>query len=165
MMNTLALLRVVAILASGLMAGLMFGDRMGPAFARRALNASSFIQQQQSIHSHYIRLLPVLSLASILSAAAWLFLVRASWNGVQFWLVLLAIVAIVIAVVLTVRVNFPINAQLMTWSAAAPPNNWKEIWSPWETIHTIRTVLWMTAFALEVAALSLFSSQAAKPNF
>ena len=163
-MNTLALIRVVAILASGLMAGLMFGDRMGPAFARRALNASSFVQQQQIIHVHYIRLLPVLSLGSMAGALAWLFLVRARRDGVEFSLVALAVVAIASAAVVTLRVNFPINAQLMTWSADAPPANWKEIWSPWETIHTIRTVLWVTAFALEVAALSLFSSQATKPN-
>jgi hypothetical protein len=61
-MDVLAIIRVVAILCSGLMAGLMFGDRMGPAFARQALSASSFVQQQQIIHIHYIRLLPVLRL-------------------------------------------------------------------------------------------------------
>jgi len=61
-MDVLAIIRVVAILCSGLMAGLMFGGRMGAAFARQALSASSFVQQQQIIHIHYIRLLPVLRL-------------------------------------------------------------------------------------------------------
>lgn len=163
-MNILAIIRVVAIICSGLMAGLMFGDRMGPAFARRALSASSFVQQQQIIHIHYVRLLPVLSLSSILSALVWLFLARAQWNGAQFWLVLLAVVAIAVAAALTVRVNFPINAELMTWTAAAPPDNWKEIWSPWEKVHTVRTVLWVGAFALEVAASSLFGSQVTGVN-
>src|SRR5258708_31966830 len=90
-MNILAIVRVVAILCCGLMAGLMFGDRLGPAFARQALSASRFFQQQQIIHIHYVRLLPVLSLSSILWALAWLFFVRARWNGAEFWLVLFAV--------------------------------------------------------------------------
>ncbi len=163
-MNILAIIRVVAILCSGLIAGLMIGDRMGPAFARRVLSASSFVQQQQIIHIHYVRLLPVLSLSSILSALAWLFLARAHWNGAEVWLVLLAVVAIAAATALTVRVNFPINAALMTWNVAVPPDNWKEIWSPWEKVHTVRTVLWVGAFALEVTALSLFASQLTRVN-
>ena len=157
-MSVLAMVRVFAILSSGLMAGLMFGDRMGPAFARRTLNASIFLQQQQIIHFHYIRLLPVLSLGSIAGALAWLVLMRARWNGVEFCLVALAAVSIASAAALTLRVNFPINAQLKAWSVAGPPDNWKEIWSPWEKAHTIRTFLWVGAFVLEVAALSIFAS-------
>lgn len=49
---------------------------------------------------------------------------------------LLAVVAIASAADLTVRVNFPTNDQLMTWSAAAPPDNMREIWSTWEKAHT-----------------------------
>src|SRR5258708_25208715 len=136
-MNILAIVRVVAILCCGLMAGLMFGDRLGPAFARQALSASSFVQQQQIIHIHYVRLLPVLSLSSILGALAWLFLVRARWNGAEFWLVLLAVVAISGAAALSVRGDFPLNAELMTCDVAAPPPHLKENWRSWEKKHTI----------------------------
>jgi len=146
------------------MAGLMFGDRLGPAYARRILSASSFVQQQQIIHTHYVRLLPVLSLGAMLGGLAWLFFLGVRWKGPEFWLVLLAMVAIAVAAALTVLVNFPLNAQLMTWNAAAPPDNLKEIWSPWEKVHTVRTVLWVGAFALEVAALSLFASQINRVN-
>src|SRR5258708_12288850 len=91
-MNILAIVRVVAILCSGLMAGLMFGDRLGPAFARQALNAYSFVQQQQIIHIHYVRLLPVLSLSSILGALAWLFLLLPPPNSPHSCLALFALV-------------------------------------------------------------------------
>ena len=158
-MSVLAIVRVVAILSSGLMAGLLFGDRMGPSFARRALSASSFVQQQQIIHNHYRKLLPVLSIAALAGGLGWLLLVRAQWNTLQFWLLASAVVAIASAAALTLRVNFPINDQLMTWSAAAPPDNIREIWSPWEKAHTVRTIFWLGAFALEVAVLSIFASQ------
>src|SRR5258708_17111189 len=134
-MNILAIVRVVSILCCGLMAGLMFGDRLGPAFARQALSASSFVQQQQIIHIHYARLLPVLSLSSILGALAWLFLVRARWNGAEFWLVLLAVGAIAAAAAVTFRVEFPINAELITLHGVAPPANCNEICSPREKVQ------------------------------
>ncbi len=158
-MSVLAIVRVIAILPSGLMAGLLFGDRTGPSFARQALSASSFVQQQQIIHTHYIKLLPVLSMAAVAGGLGWLLLARSQWNTLQFWLLVSAVVAIAIAAALTLRVNFPINDQLMTWSAAAPPDNIREIWSRWEKAHTVRTILWLGAFALEVVALSIFASQ------
>jgi uncharacterized membrane protein len=85
----------------------------------------------------------------------WLILIRAERNSVHCWLLALAIAAIAAAAILTIRVNFPINDQLMTWSPVAPPDNLRQIWSTWEKAHTIRTILWVSAFVLEVSALSL----------
>jgi hypothetical protein len=52
-------------------------------------------------------------------------------------------------------VNVPINDQLMTWSMESPPANVRELWAPWERVHTIRTVLAIGAFILEAAALGI----------
>jgi uncharacterized membrane protein len=157
-MSALQIIPGIAILSSGIFAGLLFGDRAGPSIARRVQDPSSFVQQQQIIHSHYMKFLPSLSLIAILSALGWLVLLRADWQRVEFWLVAVALADILLAFGLTLKVNFPINAQLMKWNAAAPPANVKELWSPWEKVHTIRTVLWMSAFVLEVAALCLLAS-------
>lgn len=46
----------------------------------------------------------------------------------------------------------------MTWSVAAPPADMREIWLRWENVHTVRTILCLGAFALEVVALVLFPS-------
>jgi hypothetical protein len=86
----------------------------------------------------------LVSLADLVAAL----LVRTQWSTLKAS----AVVAIVIAAALTVRVNFPINDQVITWSAAAPPDDIREFWSPWEKAHTIRTILWLGPFALEVAA-------------
>ena len=163
-MSVLPIVRFIAILSCGLMTGILFGDRMGPAFARRTMSASSFVQQQQVIHDHYVKLLSVLSMASLAGGLGWLLLMRAQWSSPQFGLLALAVVAIAVAASLTVRVNFPIKDQLMTWNAAVPPDNIKEIWSRWEKAHTVRTILWLGAFALEVAAVSAFASRNAIAN-
>ena len=156
-MSVLAMVRMVAIFSSGVFAGILFGDRMGATFARPSLSPSSFLQFQRIQHVHFARMMPPLTLAAIASAVGWLIMVRAQWNSSQFSLVAMASGAMVLAAVLTFRVNIPINNQLMTWSVAAPPENMREIWNRWEKIHTIRTILWLSAFALEVIALGVLA--------
>jgi Domain of unknown function (DUF1772) len=156
-MGVLAMVRMVAIFSSGVTAGILFGDRMGATFARPSLSPSSFLQFQRIQHVHFARMMPPLTLAAIASALGWLIMVRAQWNSSQFSLVAMASGAMVLAAVLTFRVNIPINNQLMTWSVAAPPENMREIWNRWEKIHTIRTILWLSAFALEVIALGVLA--------
>ena len=45
------------------------------------------------------------------------------------------------AAVLTRVVNFPINDALVTWNVTSPPANIRELWAPWEHVHTIRAAL------------------------
>ncbi|HXM19867.1 MAG TPA: DUF1772 domain-containing protein [Terriglobales bacterium] len=148
---------MIAIFSSGIFAGILFGDRMGATFARPSLSPSSFLQFQRIQHVHFARMMPPLTLAAIAGALGWLIMVRAQWNSSQFSLVAVATGAMVLAAVLTFRVNIPINNQLMTWNVAAPPENMREIWNRWEKIHTIRTILWLSAFALEVTALGILA--------
>jgi uncharacterized membrane protein len=151
----LAAVRIIAIFACGIFAGILFGDRMGATFARPALSPSSFVQFQRIQHIHFARMMPPLGLAALAGGAGSLILVRAQWSTPQFWLVAGATGVVALALALTRGVNIPINNQLMTWNVAAPPENMREIWRRWEKIHTVRTILLLAAFALEVIALSV----------
>jgi uncharacterized membrane protein len=153
-MSVIAIFRIIATFSSGLFAGILFGDRMGATFARPFLSPSSFLQFQRIQHVHFARMMPPLTVVAIASGLGWLIMARAQWNSTQFWMVAVATGAMVLAAALTLRVNIPINKQLMTWDVAAPPENMREIWNRWERVHTIRTILWLGAFALEVIAAS-----------
>jgi hypothetical protein len=43
------------------------------------------------------------------------------------------------ALVITLRVNVPINTDQMTWKIGAPPPNWAAIGDRWQRAHAIRT--------------------------
>jgi uncharacterized membrane protein len=156
-MSILGAVRVIAILSCGLFTGFLFGDLIATAFARSKVSTSSFIEFQQIILVRVLKILP-LTFTAMISALAWVILVRTGWHNAEFWLVVLALVAMAFALVLTVIVNFPINDQLMSWNPTAPPKNFRETWSPWERAHKFRTALWMTAFVLEAVALGIFAS-------
>ena len=152
-MDRRSVVQVIAILCSGLMAGLLFGDWLGTSFARARMSDSSFIELQQIVHVNYLRTLPALSSAAVLAPIVWLFLWRARRGHLEFGLLLAAIIALVVGQAITFLINVPINDQLESWIAASPPSNARQIWSRWETAHIVRTIFWVGGFLLEVVAL------------
>src|SRR6476660_8373594 len=95
-MKLLTIARVAAVLCSGLMAGLLFGDWLGPSFARAAMNASSFIQFQQIVHINYLRTLPALSTIAVAAPILWLIILRTRGDSAEFKILLSATVAIAV---------------------------------------------------------------------
>jgi uncharacterized membrane protein len=162
-MNRLSITRVVAVLCSGLMAGLLFGDWLGPSFARSAMSPSSFIQFQQIVHINYLRTLPALSTVAIAAPILWLIMLRARRDSAEFTLLLGATVAIAVGYTITFVFNVPVNNQLETWNVAAPPANARAIWSQWERAHVVRTIFWVAGFFLETAALAVSASRRTVP--
>ena len=154
-MTFITVTRFVALLSTGLLAGIFLGYRMGASFALPTLPVSSFVQFQQVVHVYYVRFMPILQIAAVLSSLTWLFLLRSSARSLGFVLLALAAAGTICVFVLTATVNVPINKKLMTWSASAPPQNVKEIWKPWDQVNTVRTILAIGVFGLEVLALSL----------
>jgi uncharacterized membrane protein len=115
--------RVIAVVCTGLYAGIIFGDRMGASFARPALSAVDFVTFQQIQHVHFKPLLMPLTFAAALAGLLWIWSLRSSPRTAEFWFAAIGTAAIISAAVLTRVVNFPINDALMTWNATSPPSN------------------------------------------
>jgi uncharacterized membrane protein len=154
-MSLLPIVRFVALVATGLLAGIFLGDRMGLGFARPALPATSFVQLQQIQHVHFVRMMPVLQIAALLSTLTWLFLLRSDARSSQFAVVALASICLLVVFGLTMAINVPINNTLMTWNASAPPGDAMEIWKRWEQVNTVRAIISPIGFALQVLGLIL----------
>lgn len=145
--------RVVAILFAGLMTGLLFGDWLGPSFARSEMPLSGFVQFQQIIHYNYLKVLPGVSLVALLAPIVWAVLARR--HAAEFRIVTVAVVAIAVGSAITFIFNVPVNDMLETWNYNSPPSNARQLWQPWESAHVIRTIFWAVAFVLEIVALAL----------
>ena len=154
-MNLLPIVRFIALVATGLLAGIFLGDRMGLGFARPALPATSFVQLQQIQHVHFVRMMPVLQIAALLSTLTWLFLLRSDVRSSQFAVVALAAICLLVVFGLTMAINVPINNTLMTWNASAPPGDAMEIWKRWEQVNTVRAIISRIGFALQALGLIL----------
>ena len=61
---------------------------------------------------------------------------------------------VIAAGVITKRLNMPINAVVMTWSAKAPPGEWERLRDAWWHWHLLRLTVGGIGFGLlAVAAL------------
>jgi uncharacterized membrane protein len=154
-MGLVTLVRVVALVAVGLLAGIFLGYRAGVQFALPELSASSFVQLQKIIHVHYVKFMPPLVLTALVSSLLWLLMLRSQWRTAEFWLVAIAASGILVIAAATRAVNVPLNNQLMTWNVAAPPTNLRELWAPWDRVNTLRSILATGALVLEAVAMSL----------
>jgi hypothetical protein len=154
-MTVRTVVRVFAVALAGILAGIYLGYRLGPHYALQALNGATFVQYQQIVHVHYVTFMPFLVVGALVAAIAWLVLLRSAWRSTEFWLVAVSAAAIAAIAVLTRTISVPLNDLLMTWSAAAPPENLRQIWAPWERVNTARAWLAVGVVVLEAIALNL----------
>jgi uncharacterized membrane protein len=157
-MDVLTIVRVVAIVCAGLKAGIFLGYRAGPQYALTKLSPSSFVQFQQVVHLHYVRFMPPLTLTALLTALAWLVMIRSRWASPEFWLIAASTCGIVLIAAMTRAVNVPINNRLMTWKIDEPPSDLRKMWAPWDRVNTIRAFVSTGVLILEAVALSLRAS-------
>jgi uncharacterized membrane protein len=57
----------------------------------------------------------------------------------------------VVARVITLAVEVPIDNRIRTWTVASLPSDWQQQRDRWETFHVIRTLASVAGFALLVA--------------
>lgn len=151
-MKAIAIARFVAILTTGLIAGILFGDRMGASYVRPSVSVSSFVTFQQVLHTHFVPMMPILMGIAILSSLTCLIQLRSRPRSAEFALVALVVLAFISVFALTRAINVPINVELMKWDASSPPANVRDVWARWERAHTIRTVVAVAGFALGIVA-------------
>jgi uncharacterized membrane protein len=154
-MNLLVIAPAVSVVCTGLLAGIFFGFRAGPQVALHSLSPSSFVQFQQIVHRYFVRFMPPLNILALLATVTWAIVARARHAFPEFWLAAVAAGGVFLLVAMTRAVNVPLNSRLMTFDVAAPPDNLREIWMPWERINTLRACVATLVLILEAIALSL----------
>jgi uncharacterized membrane protein len=157
-MDVLTMIRVVAVVCAGLLAGIFLGYRAGPQHALQKLSASSFVQFQQVVHVHYVRFMPLLTLTALLTALAWLVIIKSRWTSAEFWLIAASTCGIVLVAAMTRAVNVPLNHRLMTWNIDAPPSDLGKMWAPWDRVNIVRAFVSTGVLIFEAVALSLRAS-------
>lgn len=153
-MSTLTAVQVVALLSTGLKAGVLFGDRIGPRFARPELSPSSFVRFQQVQLRYWEKFMPALSGIGLISNLVWLLLIWPEIGNIGFTLVAVATIAFTSSIVFAVAGCLPINKQLMKWSVSSPPSDVMKTWVRWERVNDIRAFLVAIAFVCVVLALA-----------
>jgi uncharacterized membrane protein len=139
---------VIAVVLVGLIAGLMIGTGMDQ-YTHRQLAMTPWVVEHQVMDALFRRVLPtwwnVTALLLIVSAFV-------SRGSPRRWFAIAAILMIV-AMMVTVRVEVPMNRAIASWDITAPPANWADVRDRWLRFHLMRTCCGTIAFLFAEAGL------------
>jgi uncharacterized membrane protein len=136
------------VIMIALVAGTVFGVWLG--YDPASLSSTTYVEQQQHAIEALNVTMPVLGAIAFLLTLTSAALVRAQPRTL---VLLLGVAACLLAAGLITRFgNQPINALVMTWNAAAPPEDWTHLRDTWWHWHIVRTLAMVVALGLIVVA-------------
>ncbi len=157
-MDFVVVVECVAVFFTGLLAGILFGDRAGNTHARAKLPLAAFLAFQREQNRRFAAMMPAPILAAVVASVGWLVLIRSHSDSAEFGLAVVGTAALVLVVAITRIVNIPINNRVDSATEGSEPAQAQALWSRWERAHTARTVLAVLASLCELAALGISAS-------
>jgi uncharacterized membrane protein len=141
-------IQVLAVVMVGLIAGLMLGTGI-EQHSLRALSASAWVTEHQVMDSWFRVIMPpywngtalVLLVAAVLS------------RGQARWLFGVAALLLIVSLLVTVRVEVPMNRSIALWNPDVPPANWAQVRDHWLAFHRLRTASGILAFVAATLGL------------
>jgi hypothetical protein len=95
----------------------------------------------------------VLMPLTLVSALPVLFVLYRLHQRAGFLLVLAGVALLVVALVITLSVNVPIDYAISGWTENTLPSDWTSIRNRWETYHAARTFISLAGFGCALAAV------------
>jgi uncharacterized membrane protein len=97
---------------------------------------------------NFAPVMPILMPVSMLSIMPVLLF---SWGrSITFGLTAAALACFIVALLVTLLIEVPIDNMIKTWTVATLPNDWQQLRDRWEAFHVVRTAASVTGLILLV---------------
>lgn len=137
-----------ALMLTGIVAG-MYACTVIHDYRINELSAAEYMAMHQMRDKTFRVVMPPLRLVNLALVAAASFVIPA---GLPKALAISSAVLIVIDIVLTTKLQVPLNREIQSWTASTIPAHWAEIRDRWAARHNIRVLLDLVSFLCVVAA-------------
>jgi uncharacterized membrane protein len=121
-----------------LVAGVFWGTWFSLSRSMYELPAETFITIGKEIMQNVAVPMSIMMPASVIGLAFLLIGAR-KVNAVYFYCILVALILFIVALIVTLSVEVPIDNQIRTWTASTIPSDWENIRDRWEWFHALRT--------------------------
>ena len=138
-----------AVVSSGLLAGALVAVLLADLTLRG--NPTGYIAFHQATTVLYTATLP--PLGAVMAISIMVSLVKGRGVPGIRWLLITALACGIVGMLVTVVVNFPLNATIMTWRFGVVPPDFVSVAARWVAAHLVRTVITMIAFVLGMISL------------
>ena len=137
--------QVTTVVLFALVMGVFWGTWFSLSRTMDRLSPETFVAVGHEMIRNLGVPMAILLPLALLSALVTLVLVRREGRTQAFWWLLAGFGLMVVALVVTLAVEVPIDNRIETWTAATLPADWRSIQSRWELWHTIRTFVSIAA--------------------
>jgi hypothetical protein len=146
-----------------LVVGVFWGTWFSLARSMNSVTAPTFLEVGHTMIVNLGGPMAVLMPATLISAAPVLIGLYRLRRRASFSLMLAGAALLVVALVITLRVNVPIDYAIDGWTVDTLPADWMNIRSRWETYHAARTFVSLAGFGAALAAV-LWSREDARSS-
>jgi hypothetical protein len=153
---TLRLLRLasfVHLFLYALVVGVFWGTWFSLSRSMTAITAPTFLEVGHTMIANLGGPMAVLMPAALLSAVPVLIGIHPLHRRPSFSLMLAGSSLLLLALVITLSVNVPIDNAIRRWTIETLPTGWMNVRSRWEAYHVARTFAGMIGFGCALAAI------------
>jgi len=159
----LQIARTAAVLLLGLYAGGVLFGVLAPSVM--LLPGSAYLPYWQALNADYGRAMPVLLLTTLAFLVLTCILSFLDRRGQRiFILSVVALLLTIATIVLTVTQLEPLNRLANSWTVENLPTEWVDVRARWWTLHIIRTILAVLAFAALLIAQAIDNAAPGPPS-
>src|SRR5215212_9283192 len=136
--RALAIWQFISILLLALVTGVFWGTWLGLSRSMASLTPETFLTVGHTMIANLGTIMAILMPAAILSVLPVLYLLYRGRSR-ALYLTLAGFVLFIVALLITLIVEVPIDNQIGVWTVATLPANWQQLRDRWEFFHAIRS--------------------------
>jgi hypothetical protein len=140
----------LTVMSFALVTGVFWGTWFSLSRSIAAVSPATFLENGKIFIGNLAVPMRILMPGAILCGLFTAFLARK--ERAVFGFVLAGSLLMILAMIITLSVNVPIDNRIKTWTLQTLPADWGRIRDHWETFHTLRTFVSIAALASVVAA-------------
>jgi hypothetical protein len=157
---TLAIWQFISILLLMLVTGVFWGTWLGLSRSMASFTPETFLTIGHTMIANLGTIMAILMPAAILAVLPVLYLLYRD-RSKAFYLTLTGFVLFIVALLITLIVEVPIDNQIEGWTVTSLPPNWQQLRDRWELFHTIRSWVSVLGLALLLSGALLVRNDAA----
>jgi hypothetical protein len=151
--RSLRLTLFVHVFLFALVVGVFWGTWFSLSRSMSSITPSTFLEVGHTMIDNLGGPMAVLMPTTLVSAVPVLFMLYRLRRRASFSLILVGAALLVVALVITLSVNVPIDDAINRWTVDTLPSDWTSIRNRWEAYHAARTFLSLAGFGFVLAAV------------
>ena len=143
--------RYVSLLGCGMLAGVA-ATVLVLELALRRLNGQQYVRVRQAEFAFFTPFIGAVLLPTLV-AVAMLVVQARKMHSAMLRPAVMALALLLLALLVSLAVNGPINVEQLSWNMQAPPADWARIRDRWQIAHAVRTLASVIALGYLSAAV------------